>query len=70
MIVFGVGFEMLRQIGNSLCQNGDLNFRRTGVAVGCCIFFYQRLFALFANRHLNSFSAAFPPVTPSREAES
>ena len=70
MIILDVGFEMFRQIGNSLCQNGNLNFRRAGVAVGCCLFFYQRLFALFANRHLNSFSAAFPPVAPPREAES
>ena len=32
-MVFLVNLEMLRQIRDPLCQNGDLHLRRTGITI-------------------------------------
>ena len=51
MIVFLVVFEVLRQVGDPLCEDRNLNFGGACVAVFGAIFFDERFFALRRDRH-------------------
>jgi hypothetical protein len=55
MIILGVGFEMLGQIGDPFSEDRNLNFWRTRVAFVAGMFLDKLLLARGRNRHFFSF---------------
>ena len=51
MIVLRMGFEMVRKIGDTFRQNGDLDFRRPCIAFAGCELLDEVLLAFWRNRH-------------------
>src|SRR6266404_5867848 len=51
MVILRVAFEMLGEVDDPLGQDGDLNFRRSGVALDLGVRLYDLGFTLGGNRH-------------------
>jgi len=56
MIVILVALEVFGEVGDTLGKNGNLYFRRTGVAFLGGVFLDKCLLALSSNRHRNTLS--------------
>jgi hypothetical protein len=49
MVVFFMGFQMLSEVGDTLCQKSDLNFRRAGIYLVAFEFLDSVLFVFNGN---------------------
>ncbi|EGE57190.1 hypothetical protein RHECNPAF_470080 [Rhizobium etli CNPAF512] len=68
MVILLVVLEVFGQVVDALGQDRDLDFRRTGIAFGGCVFLDQRSLALSSDRHRMVLSMRGEEVAKSRDA--